>query len=102
VKYSAVFLYLYPDKKQGTDFHLQNDGDGRGEYIKFWNTATMGEQPSDEFFASKEAEAITYFQNRRTEYQQDQVEITRLKALPRKDWQAADVKSAVQIWISRQ
>jgi len=32
----------------------------------------------------------------------DKLEMERLKALPRKDWQAADVKIAVQIWVSRE
>jgi len=34
--------------------------------------------------------------------QADDIELERLQKLPRKDWTAADVKSAVQIWVSRQ
>jgi hypothetical protein len=44
--YHAI-KYLHPDAKLEKDFAIQNDTDGKGDYIQFWNEATLGPRPTD-------------------------------------------------------
>lgn len=95
----AVLKYLYPDADLG-DYAVSDDGTGC-KLMRF-DVDKLGPVPTQEQLDAQEAEAVAYFQAKANQRDQDQVEIKRLRALPRKDWTAADVKSAVQIWISRQ
>ena len=38
--------YLFPNATPEIDFTLQDDSDGAGVYIKTWNTAKLGTQPT--------------------------------------------------------
>lgn len=94
-----VLKYLYPS---ATFMDIQVTDDGTGQKVTKFDTAKFGPMPDETTLAAKEPEAIAFFQSKKDQAAQDQAEVDRLKALSRKDWVAADVKSAVQIWISRQ
>jgi len=94
-KYALVLKYLYPAHDRNDYKIAIRDG---VESIAHWNENVLGPRPTDEFLATKEAEAVAHFQS----IESDNEELKRLKSLKRSDWTAADVRSAVQIWVSRQ
>lgn len=44
---AAKLIAAYPSANPTRDFRVQDDGDGRGPYIAFWDTAKLGPQPSE-------------------------------------------------------
>lgn len=50
----TVLKYLYPDLVVGTDYVIQNDGDG--DYISAWNSQL--EKPTDELISKNEQAAL--------------------------------------------
>lgn len=96
-----ILRYMYGDSSEPVFFNVATDKDGK-EYVAKWNSDVLGPQPSDAAIAAKNAEATAAIQAQRNKHQQEQDEVQRLKALPLAKWTDADVKSAVQIWISRQ
>jgi len=97
-----VLRYLYPNADDLHDYRLEKNSETGDLFISVWDEAKLGKQPTIEFIASKEAEALAVRNARWQTQAIDRLEMERLKALPRKDWQAADVKIAVQIWVSRE
>ena len=51
--------YLLPNATPEIDFMLQDDSDGNGVYIKAWNTAKLGIQPTPEQLAAVSVVANT-------------------------------------------
>jgi hypothetical protein len=43
---SQALQYLYPDASARLDYRLQDDSDGRGPYIAYWNEAKLGQLPT--------------------------------------------------------
>tara|TARA_R110000787_G_scaffold1219_1_gene4372 strand:+ start:679 stop:1101 length:423 start_codon:yes stop_codon:yes gene_type:complete len=59
---NKVIEHLYPNLDHYNEkvYILQNDGDGNGSYIKYWNPAN-GSEPTDEQIANAKEEAIDAF-----------------------------------------
>jgi len=99
-----VELYQGPDPKQGEPDR------GLARYVITgqmpvrvvrW-ASELGSIPTQQEIEAAAQSVSDAIDAERTQMQQDKIELARLKALPRKDWSAADVRIAVQIWISRQ
>ena len=58
-----ILNYMYPNLID-EDVRLQNDLDGRGIYIAYWNEAKLGKQPSIDEIKAKRTEAQTYYDNK--------------------------------------
>ena len=69
---NKIIVYLGREVDFSKDVLLQNDSDGKGDYIKEWNVAEV--QPTQEQFDALDAQATTLESNkqvdgtRRTEY----------------------------------
>lgn len=59
--YAALINYLYPTAINGEDFAVRNDGSG--PYISLWKVATLGVEPSKEYFENTESSPayLTWF-----------------------------------------
>jgi hypothetical protein len=53
----TAIAHLYPNANPLRDYRIEDKGDGQGERISFWNTATLGVQPTAPQIAQAEIDA---------------------------------------------
>jgi len=90
--YTKIKIYLDRDFDHISDVLIQNDSDGKGEYIRKWNVAE--EQPTEEQLDALDAQATIIESN-------NQVDLTRRTAYGSWNDQLDEIYHDIDAWKSR-